>query len=88
MRVTINVLHKEVLYFLKERGYVIVNTYNNFIDTSKTFAKLGNRPIIAIYITKKGYNYTYTISSIKSTTTILPRRNYLAHLRLFMEGEL
>lgn len=88
MRVTINVVHREVLYFLKEKGYAIVNTYNNLIDTSKIFAKIGNGPITAIYITKKDHNYTYTICSIKNTSTIQSHQNYLAHLRLFMEGEL
>ena len=88
MRITINVLYREVLYILEKKGYTIIKSYNNCKDASKIWAKLGTRPYVAIYIMKMDRYYIYTIGTIKNVISTKHKNNFLANLRLFIEGEL
>lgn len=87
MRVTINVLHREAIRLLKEKGYKIILDY---IDTDdlRIFCKSSMNQSIMVILEKKESCYIYTISTNTSKKEISATKNYLANLRLFIEKEL
>ena len=88
MRVTVNVLHREALYMLKDKGY------------EDTLSEWYGKSVIIWFKSSSVFNCTLLIEKIDCRfryTLITPKtgsiqksftHNYLANLRLFIEEEL
>ena len=88
MRVTVNVLHREALYMLKDKGY------------KDTLSEWYGKSVIIWFKSTGVFKCTLLIEKIDCRfryTLITPKtgsiqksfaHNYLANLRLFIEGEL
>lgn len=86
MRVTINVLHREALSLLTEKGYKIKGSYNNNNNLSIIFVESGNEKIM-LSLRKKENCFIYLIETYTSKKIMLFTKNYLANLRLFIGKE-
>ena len=87
MRVTLNVLHKEAIRVLIEKGYKIILDYID-TDGSEIFCKSSTNQSIVVSIDRKESCYIYTISTNTNKISITAIMNYLAHLRIFIRKEL
>ena len=88
MRVTVNVLHREALYMLKDKGY------------EDTLSEWYGKSVIIWFKSTGVFKFTLLIEKIDCRfryTLITPKtgsiqksftHNYLANLRLFIEEEL
>ena len=88
MRVSVNVLHREALYMLKYKGYK--DTLSEWYGKSVIiWFKSSGVFKCSLLIEKLNCGFRYTLitpktGSIQKSFT----HNYLANLRLFIEGEL
>ena len=88
MRVTINVLYREALYLLKEKGYKISSHSSDKDAVIINYkSKYGRKDTFAIEKDDEGF-YVYSIITCRDFIEIISQRNHLANLRLFIEREL
>lgn len=87
MRVTLNVLYREAIRILTEKGYKITKSYTEN-KVSNIWCKYDTELRVAISLEKKERSCIYTIATNTSEKTIAPTKNYLANLRLFIRKEL
>ena len=88
MRVTVNVLYREALYMLKEKGYKFTLLW--CCDTAAIIRfKLSDVFKYTLLIEKLDCGFRYTLITPKTGSIQKSfAHNYLANLRLFIEGEL
>ena len=86
MRVTMNVLHREAIRLLTEKGYKIILDYKD-TDDLRIFCKSSMYQALVIILEKKESCYIYTILTNTSKKEISSSKNHLATLRLFIGKE-
>lgn len=86
MRVTINVLHREALYMLKDKGYKDVLSEcdgKSVVIWFKTYLTNENEYVLGIE--KINGCYVYSLVTPENSYELESEHNFLANLRLFIE---